>query len=100
MFRQAAMRTRQADLASVLDDGDSLTLNLGTGTGTSVRTIVDTVGRVSGKAVPIELAPRRAGDCPRLVADPARARAVLKWHPRFEETEAIVETAWRWHQLN
>jgi UDP-glucose 4-epimerase len=41
--------------------------------------------------------PRRAGDPPELVADPAKARAVLGWEPRHSSLGVIVESAWRWH---
>ena len=61
----------------------SQAINLGTGLGHSVREVIDTVGQVTGRHVPCDVAPRRAGDPPELVADPARARAVLGWTPRY-----------------
>ncbi len=75
----------------------SQAINLGTGIGHSVRQVIDTVGQVSGRHVPFDLAPRRAGDPPELVADPARAREVLGWTPRYPELTTIVEHAWKWH---
>jgi UDP-arabinose 4-epimerase len=75
----------------------SQAINLGTGVGHSVRRVIDTVGEVSGRPVPYDLAPRRAGDPPELVADPARARDVLGWTPRYPNLRTIVEHAWRWH---
>ena len=75
----------------------SQAINLGTGTGHSVRQVIDTVGQVSGRRVPFDVAPRRAGDPPELVADPSRARAVLGWTPRYGRLETIVDHAWKWH---
>ena len=75
----------------------SQAINLGTGTGQSVRQVIDTVAAVSGRHVPFDLAPRRAGDPPELVADPARAHQVLGWTPRYADLPSIVEHAWKWH---
>lgn len=69
----------------LLDGGETLTVNLGCGRGASVREVIDCVGRVVGRPVPVTPAPRRAGDPPVLVADPSRAHAVLGWHPRYPD---------------
>jgi UDP-glucose 4-epimerase len=81
-----------------LRPGVGLCLNLGTGRGFSVREVIDACRRVTGCEIPAEVGPRRPGDPPELVADPARAGAVLGWWPRYRELEPIVETAWRWHR--
>ena len=70
--------------------------NLGTGRGHSVREVVDSVKRVTGRDVPAEVGPRRPGDPPVLVAAAERARAELGFAPRWQELDAIVETAARW----
>lgn len=75
----------------------SQAVNLGTGRGHSVRQVIEAVHAVSGRPVPFDMAPRRAGDPPELVADPTRARDVLGWTPRFADLSTIVEHAWRWH---
>jgi UDP-arabinose 4-epimerase len=75
----------------------SQAMNLGTGHGHSVREVIDTVSRVSGRTAPFDAAPRRPGDPPELVADPSRARQVLGWSPRVAELPLIVEHAWQWH---
>jgi UDP-glucose-4-epimerase GalE len=81
-----------------LDNGTaSQAINLGTGQGHSVRSVIETVNRVGGKKVPFEEAPRRAGDPPELVAAPGRAREVLGWSCRYAALEVIVEHAWKWH---
>jgi UDP-glucose-4-epimerase GalE len=76
--------------------GDSVELNLGTGTGHSVREVVAAVERVSKLRVPFRDAPRRAGDPAILVADPARALGALDWKPQRAELDVIVEDAWKW----
>ncbi|MCK9240717.1 MAG: UDP-glucose 4-epimerase GalE, partial [Desulfocurvus sp.] len=55
------------------------------------------VERASGRPVPCEPAPRRAGDPGALVAAAGRARAVLGWSPDLTDLDSIVSTAWRWH---
>jgi UDP-glucose 4-epimerase len=81
----------------VIAGGDSLVLNLGTGTGSSVREVIAIVEQVTGRTVPIKIGPRRAGDAVALWADATHAGAELAWHPRYTLRE-IVETAWRWHR--
>jgi UDP-glucose-4-epimerase GalE len=75
----------------------SQAINLGTGQGHSVRSVIETVNRVGGKKVPFEQASRRAGDPPELVAAPGRAREVLGWSCRYAALDVIVEHAWKWH---
>jgi UDP-arabinose 4-epimerase len=71
-------------------------LNIGTGRGASVREVLAAVERGVGCAVPHLFAPRRAGDPPRLVADPARAEKILSWKARFSLEEAAAHAAaWR-----
>jgi UDP-glucose 4-epimerase len=72
--------------------------NLGNGEGFSVRDVVDTVARVTGKTPPTERAPRRAGDPAILVASSERAARRLGFEPRLPRLEDIVRTAWAWHR--
>lgn len=81
-----------------LGGGRRLKLNLGTGRGYSVREVIDACRKITGQAIPAILGPRRPGDPPELVADSTLAREVLGWSPKYATVEAIVETAWRWHQ--
>ena len=71
-------------------------VNVGTGRGYSVREVIAAVERVSGRAVPVRLAPRRAGDPPVLVADPHKARDALGWSAR-RGLDEIVASALKWH---
>ncbi|AWC22832.1 UDP-glucose 4-epimerase [Aminobacter sp. MSH1] len=80
----------------LIDGGDSVALNLGTGQGTTVNELLSMVKEVSGRTFLVELAPRREGDAPSLVADNSKARDVLGWAPRHD-LAAIVSSAWNWH---
>src|SRR5713226_2046006 len=73
----------------------SVSLNLGTGKGSSVKEVLDTVEVVTGRAVPNRIGPRRAGDPPSLVADPSRANELLNWRAK-RSLKDIVATAWNW----
>lgn len=70
--------------------------NLGTGKGFSVKEIIATAEKVTGKAVPVTYGPRRAGDAIALYADPARARQVLGWEAKHKDPETIIRSAWKW----
>jgi len=85
-------------IAHLLAGGDSLALNLGTGTGRSVREVIDAVERVTGRSVPRREMPRRAGDPASLVADARLADQLLGWRPHLSDLESIVGTAWEWTQ--
>lgn len=84
-------------LDHLLQGGRSQALNLGTGRGYSVWEVVRAVERVSGRAVNVRRAPRRAGDPPVLVANAARAARVLGWQPRYDTLETTIRMAWVWH---
>jgi len=85
-------------LAYLAAGGDSLALNLGTGQGHSVREVVAAAGRIGGRPVPRREVPRRPGDPPELVADPAFARSRLGWRPRHSELDTIIRTALAWER--
>ena len=76
--------------------GGSVSLNLGTGRGHSVREVIASVERVVGRKVRTIEAPRRAGDPAMLVAAAQLARTVLKWQPRRSDLDDIVRSAWQW----
>ncbi|RMF82935.1 MAG: UDP-glucose 4-epimerase GalE [Nitrospirae bacterium] len=78
--------------------GGSRRYNLGNGAGFSVRQVIDTAARVTGRPVPVEEGPRRPGDPAVLVADSRRIREELGWRPRRPELETIVAHAWAWHR--
>ena len=70
--------------------------NLGTGQGHSVREVIRSVARVTGRDVPAQVGPRRRGDPPVLVASAERARAEIAFEPGWRDLDAIVETSVRW----
>jgi UDP-glucose 4-epimerase len=76
-----------------------LTVNLGTGVGYSVLDIVCAFEQASGKPVPYQLAPRRAGDIASCYADPAQALALLGWRAR-RGLDSMCTDAWRWQSAN
>ena len=81
-----------------LDSHDRLIYNLGNGEGFSVREVVESARRVTGHAIPVEELPRRPGDPAVLIASSDRIRRELGWQPRFDRLDAIVASAWTWHQ--
>lgn len=85
-------------LDHLLSGKESLTLNLGTGKGQSVKEVVASVERVTGKKVPAKTIARRPGDAAILVADPSLAKKQLGWEAEFKAIDDIVKTAWGWEQ--
>lgn len=83
-----------------LRPGTFQAFNLGNGRGFSVKEVIEACRRVSGHPIPAEIAPRRPGDPPILIADASKARDVLGWTPRFTDMEDIVRTAWNWHRTH
>jgi len=81
-----------------LETRDRLILNLGNGQGFSVREVIESARRVTGQPIPAEVYPRRAGDPAVLVASSEKAIRELGWKPKYTELDAIVRTAWIWHQ--
>ena len=75
------------------------TWNLGTGQGVSVLQVVQAFERASGKPIPYEIAPRRAGDIAASYADPTRANKELNWFASKTIDDMCVDT-WRWQSNN
>ncbi|CAN5132735.1 UDP-glucose 4-epimerase GalE [soil metagenome] len=71
-------------------------INLGNGQGFSVKEVIETARKITGKDIQTKIAPRRAGDPSRLVADAKKAREILGWKPQFSDIESIIESAWAW----
>jgi UDP-arabinose 4-epimerase len=80
-------------LDHLIAGGENLAVNLGTGRGSSIGEIIETIGRVTEREVPVEMHPRRAGDPPALYADPTFARSALGFAPEYSDLETIVRTA-------
>jgi len=84
-------------LARLLEGGSSRIYNLGTGTGFSVREVVDASRAVTNRSVPITEGPRRAGDAVRLVSGSTRAASELGWSPERSGIRQMIGDAWAWH---
>ena len=78
--------------------GGSTTLNVGYGRGYSVLEVIEAVERVTGETLPHEIASRRPGDPPQLIADSAAVKRVLDWRPRYDDIDFIVRTAIDWER--
>lgn len=83
-------------LEYLLAGGETVELNLGTGTGTTVKELLASITEISGRPFPVEYSGRREGDSPALVADNRRAKEVLGWEPKYTLTD-IIRSAWAWH---
>jgi UDP-glucose-4-epimerase GalE len=77
--------------------GNSEFVNLGTGTGSSVLEVIEKAKRVTGREIQVRFEARRAGDPSRLVADPTKAKAMLKWKPESSDLVTILRTQWDWN---
>ncbi|MBX4958951.1 UDP-glucose 4-epimerase GalE [Rhizobium lentis] len=80
----------------LLKGGDSVALNLGTGTGTTVKELLGAIEDVSNRPFPVEYIGRREGDSHTLVANSDKARDVLGWVPQYDLSQ-IIRSAWDWH---
>lgn len=74
--------------------------NVGNSRGYSIREVVETARRVTGRSIPVVAAPRRPGDPAVLVADGQKLRRALGWTPEFSTLESIIQSAWDWKQRN
>lgn len=82
----------------LLADKPSRAFNLGTGSGFSVREVIDQGARVTGRTVPFTMGARRAGDCTKLVSGSSRAMSELGWEPKRSSLTTMIKDAWNWHQ--
>jgi UDP-glucose-4-epimerase GalE len=85
-------------LKRLVSGGEGGCFNLGTGQGYSVKQVLEQILAETKKRAPHIIRQRRPGDPPVLVADPARAKTILRFQPRYSDLPTIVRTAWRWHQ--
>jgi UDP-glucose 4-epimerase len=89
----------QAHILALKPDIDGA-YNLGNGDGYTVKEVIDVCREVTGHPIPVEIQPRRLGDCTALVADGTRARKVLGWVPQHADLKSIVQSAWQWHKTD
>lgn len=84
----------------LLNGGRSDIYNLGSGTGFSVKEVIETARKVTGHPIPAKVEPRRAGDPAVLVASADKCKSELGWQPKRTELEKIIQDAWKWHQTH
>ena len=84
----------------LIDQQPNQSINLGSSHGFSVKEVVDEAQRLVGTALPVELAERRPGDPPRLIASNQKAKQLLGWEPQRSDLRTILESAWNWHQAH
>lgn len=80
-----------------LAERDKMVYNVGSGSGYSVREVIDTARQVSGKPIPVIEMERRPGDSARLVASSEKIRRELGWKPQHDSIKDIIASAWEWH---
>ncbi|ATV16437.1 UDP-glucose 4-epimerase GalE [Pseudomonas avellanae] len=80
----------------LLSGGKSAQFNLGNGNGFSVKEVINTAEKVTGKPINVDIQPRRKGDPSRLVADARKAFSILGWQPARSSLEGIISDAWAW----
>lgn len=85
-------------LEYLIDDGATDVFNLGNGSGFSVKEVIETARKITGKEIKVELSDRRPGDPPSLVGSGAKAQKILGWQPRYSNLDDIISHAWQWHQ--
>ena len=83
----------------LMDGKGNRVFNLGTGSGFSVREVIDSARRVTNREVPSTIGERRAGDAVKLVSGSVRAEEELNWQPQKSTMAQMIEDAWRWHQV-
>jgi len=76
-----------------------LIYNLGNGAGFSVLAVIESARRVTGRPIPVEIVPRRAGDPAILIASSEKIARELGWKPRHSSLDEIIESAWAWQQI-
>jgi len=88
------------DCLRVLEPGESRVYNLGSGSGYTVREVVETARSITGRDIPCKTGPRRAGDTPVLVAGSKRVERDLGWKPNTTDLTEIIRSAWNWHRTH
>lgn len=85
-------------VSKLRDGGASGTYNLGNGEGFSVKEVIETVRKVTGHPIPVEITGRRVGDPAILIASSELVRKEMNWYPKRMSLEEMVSSAWEWHR--
>jgi UDP-glucose 4-epimerase len=92
------LRSKSEDSTKSWHNSGNIVCNLGNNEGFSVLQVIESVRRVTGHPVPVDMKPRRPGDPAVLVASSEKAKRDLGWAPRYTQLDDIVRTAWVWHR--
>jgi UDP-glucose 4-epimerase len=84
-------------LEMLINENTSDIFNIGTGNGYSVKEVISTIEKISGRKVHYSMNPRRAGDPPKLVAGADKIKKILGWNPQYSDLNTIIESAWNWY---
>jgi UDP-glucose-4-epimerase GalE len=87
-----------AALRYLQNGGGATALNLGTGRGHSVRDVIESAKRATGRAIPVRYGPRRDGDPPVLLADVSLSKSTLGFEAKWMDMETIIASAWKWYR--
>ena len=85
-------------LKYLMQDGATDVFNLGNNNGFSVKEVIDTARKITGKEIKAEVSNRRPGDPPALVGSGVKAQKILGWQPAYSNLDDIISHAWQWHQ--
>ncbi len=85
---------------NLVSHGETKAINLGSGIGYSVKSVIESCRKVTGIAIPTEIGARRSGDPETLVANNDLAKKYLGWEPTYKDIESIIATAWQWHSTS
>lgn len=85
-------------LKYLMDNGATDVFNLGNASGFSVKEVIETARKITGKEIKAEFGDRRPGDPPALVGSGAKAQKILGWQPAYSNLDDIISHAWQWHQ--
>jgi UDP-glucose 4-epimerase len=85
-------------LKYLLNNGATDVFNLGNASGFSVKEVIETARKITGKEIKAEFGDRRPGDPPALVGSGAKAQKILGWQPAYSNLDDIISHAWQWHQ--
>lgn len=82
----------------LLDGNESNVFNLGNGVGFTVKEVIETAKKATGKEIKAVTEGRRAGDPATLIASSEKAKKILGWKPEHADLEKIISSAWKWHE--
>jgi UDP-glucose 4-epimerase len=85
-------------LEYLLTYNESNIFNLGNGQGFSIKDVIETAKKVTGKSIPIKFSDRRRGDPAVLVGSSEKAKKILEWNPQYTSLYDMIDHAWKWHQ--